>query len=87
MEHVFSIKSPVTQMVHFGKLSFSIGANLSGITSTTKMFLCFFFFGFSFGIVNFINKFQYKTFLTNDKCNKKQFYAPSLKNIYFSISP
>ena len=65
MEHVFSIKSPVTQMVHFGKLSFYIGANLSGITSTTKMLL--FSFGFSFGIVNFINKFQYKTFLTNDK--------------------
>ena len=68
MEHVFSIKSPVTQMVHFGKLSFSIGANLSGITSTTKIFFFFFFFfGFSFGIVNFINKFQYKTFFTNDK--------------------
>ena len=69
MEHVFSIKSPVTQMVHFGKLSFYIGAKHSGITSNTKMvfFFFFFFFGFSFGIVNFINKFQYKTFFTNDK--------------------
>ena len=44
MEHVFSIKSPVTQMVHFGKLSFYIGAKHSGITSTTKMFFFFFFF-------------------------------------------
>ena len=80
MEHVFSIKSPVTQMVHFGKLSFSIGANLSGITSTTKMFLCFFFFlDFHLELSTLLINFSLKLFLPMISVIKNSFMPPPWK--------
>ena len=76
MEHVFSIKSPVTQMVHFGKLSFYIGANLSGITSTTKMFLCFFFLDFHLELSTLSINFSIKLFLPIISVIKNSFMPP-----------
>ena len=79
MEHVFSIKSPVTQMVHFGKLSFYIGANLSGITSTIKMFLCFFFLDFHLELSTLSINFSIKLFLPMISEMKNSFMPPPRK--------
>ena len=79
MEHVFSIKSPVTQMVHFGKLSFYIGAKHSGITSTTKMFLCCFFLDFHLELSTLSINFSIKLFLPMISEMKNSFMPPPRK--------
>ena len=80
MEHVFSIKSPVTQMVHFGKLSFYIGAKHSGITSTTKMFFfLFFFLDFHLELSTLSINFSIKLFLPMISEMKNSFMPPPRK--------
>ena len=84
MEHVFSIKSPVTQMVHFGKLSFYIGAKHSGITSTTKMFFFFFFFFEGIQFLAFLAN-QYKNLENSKTLSSFLKYSPNIFSQNFAV--